>query len=118
MPIKPGDKLDQYEIIAELGRGGMATVFKARQRSMNREVAIKVLPEQFLHDPNFLARFTNEARVIAGLEHRSILPVYDYGEIGGAPYIVMRLMPSGSLRTRLKSGPIPAAEVVRLIGQI
>src|SRR3972149_2282686 len=104
MPLQPGDKLGSYEIIAELGRGGMATVFKAHQPSMGRHVAIKVLPEQFLHDPGFLSRFTQEAHVIAALEHPRILPVYDFGEAGGVPYIVMRLMPYGSLRDRLRSG--------------
>ncbi len=106
MPIQPGDRLSQYEILEELGRGGMAAVFRARQAAMGRDVAVKVLPEQFLHDANFLARFTNEARVIAGLEHRGILPVYDYGEFGGTPFIVMRLMPHGSLRVRLRPGPL------------
>jgi serine/threonine protein kinase/ABC-type branched-subunit amino acid transport system substrate-binding protein len=118
MTIQPGDLVGQYEILEELGRGGMATVFRARQSSMGRDVAVKILPEQFLHDANFLARFNNEARVIAGLEHRSILPVYDYGEAGGTPYIVMRLMPHGSLRARLRHGPLPLADAARLVGQV
>jgi serine/threonine-protein kinase len=118
MPIQPGDIIGAFEILEELGRGGMATVYRARQRSMGREVAVKVLPEQFLHDANFLTRFNTEARVIASLEHRSILPVYDFGEAGGTPYIVMRLMPHGSLRARLHSGPLPPAEVARLVTQV
>jgi FkbM family methyltransferase len=67
MPFQPGDKLGPYEITVEIGHGGMATVYKAHQSSMGRHVAIKVLPEQFLHDPTFLSRFTQEARVIAAL---------------------------------------------------
>ena len=118
MPLQPGDKLGPYEVAAELGRGGMATVFKAHQPSMGRHVAIKVLPEQFLHDPNFLSRFTQEARVIAALEHPRILPVYDFGEAGGVPYIVMRLMPHGTLRDRLRSGNLILPDVVRVIEQI
>ncbi len=116
--LAPGDKLGPYEILSEFGRGGMATVFRAYQPSMGRHVAIKVLPEQFLHDPTFLARFTNEARVIAALEHPRILPVYDFGEAAGAPYIVMRLMPHGSLRDRLCVGPLPLPEVIRIVGQV
>jgi serine/threonine-protein kinase len=116
--LQPGDKLGPYEILAEIGRGGMATVYRAHQPSMGRPVAIKVLPEQFLHDPTFLSRFTNEARVIAALEHPRILPVYDFGEAAGVPYIVMRLMPHGSLRDRLRRGPLSIAEAVRVIGQV
>jgi serine/threonine-protein kinase len=101
--IRPGDKIGPYEVISEVGRGGMATVFKAHHASMGRHVALKVLPEQFLHDPSFLSRFTNEARVIAALEHPRILPVYDFGEAAGVPYIVMRLMPHGSTRYRLRT---------------
>lgn len=118
MPLQTGDKLGQYEIVGELGRGGMATVFKAYQPSMGRHVAIKVLPEQFLHDPNFLSRFTQEARVIAALEHPRILPVHDFGESTGAPYIVMRLMPHGSLRDRMRAGPLPLPDIVRAVEQI
>jgi serine/threonine-protein kinase len=117
VPIQAGDKLGQYEIVAEIGRGGMATVFKAYQAAMDRYVAVKVLPEQFLHDPTFLSRFVNEARVIAALEHPRILPVYDFGE-AGVPYIVMRWMPHGSLRQRLRGQRLSLAEVGRTVEQI
>ena len=80
-----GKTLGQYTILEEIGRGGMATVYKARQQSVNRIVAVKVLPRHFLHDPGFLERFNREVDVAAHLEHPHILPIYDYGEANGAP---------------------------------
>ncbi len=88
----------RYEIKSELGRGGMATVFRAYDPFFKREVALKVLPREFLHDPQFRARFEREAQVVAALEHAAIVPVYDYGEEDGQPYLVMRLMAGGSPR--------------------
>ncbi len=115
------EKIGRYEIKAELGRGGMATVYRAHDPKFKRDVAIKVLPEQFLHDPNFLSRFNQEAKVIAGLEHRNILPVYDFGEADGVPFIVMRLMPHGSLHDHLIAahGPgLSLVDTVRFVSQI
>ncbi len=113
--------IGRYEIKAELGRGGMATVYRAYDPHFERDVAIKVLPEQFLHDPTFLTRFDQEARVIARLEQRNILPVYDFGEADGLPFIVMRLMPHGSLHDRLIAAPgpgLPLPDIVRFVRQI
>lgn len=118
MPVKPGDQLGQYQIVRELGRGGMATVYQARDASFQREVAIKVLPREYLHDPNFRARFEREARTIAALEHPSIVPVYDFGEQDGQLYLVMRYMSGGSLAERLKHGPLPIDEIATILEQI
>ena len=74
-----GQTIGQYQIVEKIGAGGMATVFKAYQASINRHVAIKILPTQFAHDPNFVKRFTQEAKAVAALEHPYILPVYDFG---------------------------------------
>ncbi|HLA43035.1 MAG TPA: serine/threonine protein kinase, partial [Aggregatilineales bacterium] len=79
-----------YELTGVIARGGMATVYKAHQISMNRDVAIKILPREFLHEPAFRERFKQEAAIAARLEHRAIVPVYDYGEWEGVPYIAMR----------------------------
>ena len=68
-------KIGRYQILAELGRGGMATVYRAHDPSFDREVAVKVLPREFLHDPQFLARFQREIKTIAQLEHPAIVPV-------------------------------------------
>ena len=88
-------QIGRYEIRRELGRGGMATVYLAYDPRFQRQVAIKVLPRQFTHDPKYLARFEQEARMIAALEHPAIVPVYDYGEHNDAPYLVMRYMAGG-----------------------
>jgi serine/threonine-protein kinase len=107
--------IGRYEIERELGRGGMAVVYLARDPLMNRHVAVKVLPRQFTFDPGFLQRFHREAQVIATLEHPAIVPVYDFGEHDGQPYIVMRYMPGGSLADRLEKGPLAPAEAARIL---
>ena len=99
------EKIDRYQIKGEIGRGGMATVFRAYDPRFERHVAVKVLPREFMHDPEFRARFKREAKTIAALEHPAIVPVYDYGEDGGLLYLVMRYMPGGSLADRLDNGP-------------
>jgi serine/threonine-protein kinase len=85
---------------------------------MGRDVAIKMLPQQFTHDPTFLARFEREVQVAAQLQHTRILPVYDYGEFEGQPYIVMASMPGGTLADRIGQGPLPLMDVVRYVKQI
>ncbi|HRQ39072.1 MAG TPA: protein kinase [Chloroflexota bacterium] len=113
------EKINRYEIKRELGRGGMASVYEAYDPQFQRPVAVKLLPREFLHDPEFRARFTREARTIAALEHPAIVPVYDFGEEDGQPFLVMRLMTGGSLTDRLANGPLPideAAEILKRIG--
>ena len=73
----------KYEILTHIGEGGMAAVYLARQQSMNRQVAIKMLPKQFLNDDTYLQRFEREVTIVAQLDHRNIVPVYDYGEFEG-----------------------------------
>ena len=85
----PPTKINRYEITAEIGRGGMATVYQAYDPSFDREVAVKVLPREFLHDPQFRDRFQREIKTIAQLEHPAIVPVYDVGEHDGQPFFVM-----------------------------
>ena len=97
-----GKTLGQFEIIEEIGRGGMATVYSARQTSMNRMVAIKVLPRHLMHDPNFYERFEREVDVIAHLEHPHILPIYDYGQTEGIPFIAMRFLGGGSMEQMIR----------------
>jgi serine/threonine protein kinase len=92
-----GKQVGHFIIEKEIGRGGMATVYSARQTSMNRTVAIKILPRHFLHDPGFLERFEREVEVISQLEHPHILPIYDYGEADGVPFIAMRYLGGGSM---------------------
>ncbi len=112
------DKIGRYEIRAELGRGGMATVYYAHDPRFKRDVAVKVLPSELLHNPTFRARFEREAQTIASLEHPAIVPVYDFGEDAGQPYLVMRFMPGGSLDGRLNRGTLSLAEAARLFARL
>ncbi len=114
-----GHMLGQYQITGLLGKGGMASVYLGYQRSIDREVAVKILPSILLHDPAFMDRFRREASMIAHLEHLHILPIYDYGEEDGRPYLVMRFLGGGTLKERIKEeGPLPWQDVVRIIKQI
>ena len=90
-------RLGPYELGAFLGRGGMATVYRAYHASMKRHVAIKVIAANFAEDETFIARFEREVNVAAQLEHPHILPVYDFGREGNTAYLVMRLLEGGSL---------------------
>lgn len=116
--LETGARLGQYVIMEQIGQGGMATIYRARQESLGRDVAIKVLPTYLAADPEFLARFRREATAIARLQHPNILPVYDFGEQDGQTYIVMLLAPSlQTLRDRLGE-PIDLASAVRIISQV
>ncbi len=96
----------------------MATVFLASDPLIGRDIAVKVLPREFLHDPNFRGRFQREARTIAMLEHPAIVPIYDFGEQDGQPYLVMRYMKGGTLGDRIKGGPLPIAEAAEVLKRI
>ena len=113
-----GKTIGGYEIQDVIGRGGMATVFRAHQVSMNRSVAVKVLPEQYVSDDTYIQRFNQEVAIVSKLEHRNIVPVHDYGEYNGQPYIVMRFMSGGSVDDLLKNGPIELETVANIIEQI
>ncbi|MBN1430498.1 MAG: serine/threonine protein kinase [Anaerolineae bacterium] len=114
-----GRTLGTYEILDEIGHGGMANVYLATQPSIGREVAIKVLPPHFMQDRTFVKRFTREVQVIAKLQHPHILPVHDFGEQDGLPYIVMTYMTGGTLSDLIYGDqPLPLTEVVRLVDQI
>ncbi len=113
------EKIGIYEIKSELGRGGMATVYRAYDPRFEREVAVKVLPSELLHsDPQFRLRFEREAKIIAQLEHTAIVPVYDVGEAEGQPYFVMRYMNGGSLSERIKAGGLTIEDAARILGAI
>jgi len=112
------EKIDRYEIKREMGRGGMATVYEAHDPRFQRIVAVKVLPREFLHDPEFRARFEREARTIAQLEHPAIVPVYDFGEDDGQPFLVMRLMTGGDLSDRLAHGPLSTEETAVILKRL
>jgi hypothetical protein len=106
----------EYEIIEELGRGGMAIVFRAREIALDREVAVKVLPFSLAFDGEFVERFQREARTAAQLEHPNIIPIYRVGRTGQVIFFVMKLVRGGSLGTLLEGGGrIPPSEIRRIL---
>ncbi|MFN8414475.1 MAG: serine/threonine-protein kinase [Anaerolineales bacterium] len=111
-------KFGRYEIKSELGRGGMATVYHGFDPRFDREVAIKVLPREMLHDPQFRSRFERELKIVAALEHPSIVPVYDVGEENGQPYFVMRYMGGGSLALEIEKGKFSLQDAARIVEKI
>lgn len=119
MSIGPGVILGSYELVELLARGGMGEVYRARHRRLtDREVAIKVMPAVLAADPTFLQRFEREANNIAALNHPHILPLWDYGEQAGLPYIVMPLVRGGSLRERIRGRRMFPAEVLHYVRPI
>src|SRR5512135_286000 len=106
MEIQPGQMLGPYRILNQVGQGGMATVYKAYHAALDRYVALKVLHPAFLKDSHFLERFQREAKLVAKLDHPNIVPVYDYSEHEGRPYLVMKHIDGETLKARLEQGPI------------
>jgi serine/threonine protein kinase/formylglycine-generating enzyme required for sulfatase activity len=112
-----GKTLGPYRIIERIGRGGMATVYKAYHAAMNREVAIKILPEEYATEDDFRTRFEREAQVVANLRHPFILPVFDYGEEDGIAYLVMPYIPTGTLKKYLHDhAPLDYDSIIRIMG--
>lgn len=111
-------QIGRYLIKAELGRGGMGAVFLGYDPRVERNVAVKVLPREFLHDPMFQARFEREAKTIAMLDHPAVVPIHDYGKENGQPYLVMRYMSGGTLTDRLKAGPLPITSIMQILKRI
>jgi serine/threonine protein kinase len=112
-----GEWIGQYEIISLLGEGGMAAVYRARQKSINRDVAIKVIT-RLGQNPEFLMRFQREAQTIASLSHAHILKVFDFGQQDGLVYLVMELLKGGGLENYIRRGPIAPNKVSRALDQI
>ena len=113
-----GDKLGSYEILSPLGAGGMGEVYRARDTKLGREVAIKVLPEEFTQHPQKLARFEREARLLAALNHPGIATLYGVEESQGKPFLVMELVEGETLAERIAKGPIPVDEALPLFIQM
>ncbi|MEB2289444.1 MAG: protein kinase [Anaerolineae bacterium] len=113
-----GHKLGQYHLGELVGRGGMASVYRAHQESMDRDVAIKVMAATLSHNAEFVARFEREARVIARLQHPHILPVIDFGRSDEHIYLVMRYVEGGILSDRLRASTLSISQANRFLGQI
>jgi len=114
LPCRFGD----YELIAELGRGGMGVVYRARQLSLNREVALKMILRGQLASPVELARFKAEAEAAARLNHPNIVPVYDVGQVDSRPFFTMKMIRGQTLSQRLANGPLPARESALLLASV
>jgi hypothetical protein len=114
----PLAQFGRFRIRDEVGLGGMARVYRAYDPRRRREVAVKVLPPEYLNDLGFRARFEQEAQLVIALKHKAIVPVYEYGEPDGQPYIVMKYMPNGSLAGRLAYGPLDVAQVINVLERI
>ncbi len=118
MSFNAGEMVGPYRIIGQLGQGGMATVFKAYHAALDRYVAIKVLHPAFDEDPSFLTRFQREARLVAKLEHPNIVPIYDYTEQEGRPFLVMKFIEGETLKATLLRGPLSKKEVSRVVDSV
>ncbi len=108
MSLQPGTRLGGYEIVGTLGAGGMGEVYRARDLKLGREVAIKVLPEEFARDPTRIARFEREARMLAAVNHPTIAAIYGAEEDGPTRYIVMELVEGDTLAERLTRARSPS----------
>ncbi len=118
MPFALGESVGPYRVIEQLGQGGMATVYKAYHAALDRYVAIKVLHPAFLEDASFHQRFDREAKVIAKLEHPNIVPIYDYAEHNGQPYLVMKYIEGETLKARLARGPLTQRELLDVVSAV
>jgi Tol biopolymer transport system component len=113
-----GTTLGHYQVTSRLGKGGMGEVYQAKDQKLGRDVAIKVLPEEFAKDSDRVARFQREAKLLASLNHPNIAAIYGLEESGGANFLVLELVEGDTLADRIKRGPIPVEESLKLALQI
>src|SRR5712664_4264514 len=114
MALTSGAKLGPYEIVALLGAGGMGEVYRARDTRLGRDVALKILPESFTHDPERIARFRREAQVLAALNHPHIGAIYGLEEANGQQFLVLELIDGETLDRRIARGTIPVDEALAI----
>src|SRR6185436_5036203 len=112
MPLSAGTRLGPYEILSALGAGGMGEVYRARDKRLDRDVAVKVLPAAVANNPDRLARFEREAKAVAALSHPNILAVFDTGYDDGRRFVVTELLEGESLGTALGRGPLPRSQAI------
>jgi len=113
-----GKTLSHYKVIEKIGQGGMGEVYRAEDTNLSREVAIKVLPEQFTKDPQRLARFEREAKLLASLNHPNIAAIYGFEEADDVRFLAMELVPGETLAERVAKGPVPVEEALEICRQI
>ena len=112
MSLSPGARLGHYDVTALLGEGGMGQVWQATDTQLNRQVALKILPDAFAADPDRLARFTREAQILASLNHPNIAAIYGIEEAEGTRALVLELVEGPTLADRISKGPIPLDEAL------
>ena len=118
MALSVGTRFGTFEILSLLGQGGMGEVYRARDARLNREVALKVLPEAFTSDPDRLARFTREAQVLASLNHSNIGAIHGLEDAGGRQALVLELVEGPTLAERIAQGALPLEEALPIARQI
>ncbi len=118
MAIPPGTRLGPYEVLSAIGAGGMGEVYEARDTKLSRSVAVKVLPSAFATDPQRLVRFQREARMLAALNHPNIATIYGLEQSSDTACLVMELVPGKTLADRVKAGPVPVEEALKIAVQI
>ncbi len=118
MALAPGFRVGAYEVIAPIGRGGMGEVYRARDLTLHREVAIKTLPEAFERNPERLVRFEREGRLLATLSHPNIAAIHGFEERDGVKFLVMELVEGQGLDTKIAAGPLPVAEALAVAAQV
>jgi serine/threonine-protein kinase len=118
MALTPGTSLGHYDVIAQIGVGGMGEVYQATDTNLGRQVAIKVLPDAVSRDPDRLARFDREARTLAALNHPNIAQIHGLEKDGGQTALVMELVEGPTLADRIADGPIPLDEALPVATQI
>src|SRR6476646_4391113 len=118
MTLAAGSKLGPYEILDQIGAGGMGEVYRARDTRLDRTVAVKVLPRRFAEDAEMRRRFEREARAISALTHPHICALHDVGSQEGIEYLVMEYLDGETLADRLARGPLPAAQALRFGAEI
>src|SRR4051812_34842853 len=117
--LAPGDEVAGYLIEAEIGRGGMGVVYRARQVGLDRVVAVKVIAPEIADDPEFVARFRAESRLAAAVEHPNVVPIYEAAERDGVVFIAMRYVRGTDLRRVLRErGALTQADAVRIVTQL
>src|SRR5262245_13966089 len=107
MALTAGSRLGPYEVTALIGAGGMGEVYRAHDSKLNRDVALKILPDAFAYDPERLARFRREAQVLASLNHSNIGAIFGFEDSGGTHALVLELVDGPTLADRISQGPIP-----------
>src|SRR5215472_128044 len=118
MPLSPGTRLGPYEILSAIGAGGMGEVYKARDTKLNRDVALKILPDAFALDDDRIARFRREAQVLASLNHPNIAAIYGFEDSGSTHALVLELVEGPTLADRIAKGPLPLDEALPIARQI